>query len=83
MCRSQKCQFHKIPAFLKGEEASFDEILENVKQRALCRQLGAEGGGVFAAAGEEEGGRNTSTGVFTREEVEPVDGFTSEKGIGT
>ncbi len=23
---------------------------------ALCRQLGAEGGGVFAAAGEEEGG---------------------------
>ena len=27
--------------------------------------------------------RNTSTGVFTREEVEPVDGFTSEKGIGT
>ena len=27
--------------------------------------------------------RNTSTGVFIREEVEPVDGFTSEKGIGT
>lgn len=26
--------------------------------------------------------RNTSTGVFIREEVEPVDGFTSEKGIG-
>lgn len=26
---------------------------------------------------------NTSTGVFIREEVEPVDGFTSEKGIGT
>lgn len=25
--------------------------------------------------------RNTSTGVFIREEVEPVDGFTSEKGI--
>lgn len=24
-----------------------------------------------------------STGVFIREEVEPVDGFTSEKGIGT
>ena len=27
--------------------------------------------------------RNTSTGVFIRGEVEPVDGFTSEKGIGT
>lgn len=27
--------------------------------------------------------RNTSTGVFIREEVEPVDGFTSEEGIGT
>ena len=26
---------------------------------------------------------NTSRGVFIREKVEPVDGFTSEKGIGT